>query len=67
MKIEYGGQVMEETKFVSVGEIQKKYLPVSKKVIRKMLTENLDVIRNGNRIKFMNYVNNSYKNKLDMV
>ncbi len=67
MKIEYGGQVMEETKFVSVGEIQKKYLPVSKKVIRKMLTENLDVIRNGNRIKFMNYENNSYKNKLDMV
>lgn len=41
---------MEETKFISVGEIQKKYLPVSKKVIRKMLTENLNVIRNGNRI-----------------
>lgn len=41
---------MEETKFVGVGEIQKKYLPVSKKVIRKMLTENLNVIRNGNRI-----------------
>ena len=58
---------MEETKFVSVGEIQKKYLPVSKKEIKKMLTENLDVIRNGNRIKFMNYENNSYKNKLDMV
>ncbi len=41
---------MEETKFVGVGEIQKKYLPVNKKVIRKMLTENLNVIRNGNRI-----------------
>lgn len=41
---------MEETKFVGVGEIQKKYLPVSKKVIRKMLTENLNIIRNGNRI-----------------
>ena len=41
---------MEETKFVGVGEIQKRYLPVSKKVIRKMLVENLNVIRNGNRI-----------------
>lgn len=41
---------MEETKFVDVNEIQKKYLPVSKKVIRKILTENLNVIRNGNRI-----------------
>lgn len=41
---------MEETKFVGVVEIQKKYFPVSKKVIRKMLTENLNVIRNGNRI-----------------
>lgn len=41
---------MEETKFVGVCEIQRRYLPVSKKVIRKMLTENLHVIRNGNRI-----------------
>lgn len=44
------GRIMEETKFVGVNEIQKKYLPVSKKVIRKLLTENLNVIRNGNRI-----------------
>lgn len=44
------GKNMEETKFVGVSEIQKKYLPVSKKVIRKLLTENLNVIRNGNRI-----------------
>lgn len=44
------GRVMEETKFINVNEIQRRYLPVSKKVIRKMLVENLNVIRNGNRI-----------------
>lgn len=54
---------MEETVFISVSEIQKKYLPVSKKKIRKILNSKLNVKRNGNRIlvnreQFLAYINN---------
>ena len=43
-------KAMDETKYVGVSEIQRNYLPISKKAIRKMLTKNFHVLRNGNRI-----------------
>ena len=54
---------MAETTFIGVKEIQEKYLPVSKKKIRKMLNSHMDVKRNGNRIlvnreQFLNFINN---------
>lgn len=54
---------MEETTFIGVNEIQAKYLPMSKKKIRKILNTHLAVKRNGNRIlvsreQFLNFINN---------
>lgn len=39
-----------KTLYLTVDEVQKQYLPIGKKKIRKMLVDNLNVIRNGNRI-----------------
>lgn len=38
------------TEWIDVNEIQEKYLPISKKAIRKVLKENLDVARTGKKI-----------------
>ena len=38
------------TQWIDVNEIQEKYLPISKKAIRKMLKDNLDIARTGKKI-----------------
>lgn len=38
------------TEWIDVNEIQEKYLPISKKAIRKALKENLDIARTGKKI-----------------
>ena len=38
------------TEWIDVNEIQEKYLPISKKAIRKVLKENLDIARTGKKI-----------------
>lgn len=40
----------EKTQWIDVSEIQRTYLPISKKAIRKLLKENLDVTRTGNKM-----------------
>jgi len=37
-------------KWLTVSEIQREYLPLSKKKIRKLICENLDVTRVGNKL-----------------
>lgn len=39
-----------KTQWIDVNEIQKTYLPISKKAIRKTLKENLDIARTGKKI-----------------
>lgn len=41
---------MEKTQWITVSEIQKEYLPISKKAIRKIIKENLDVAKTGKKI-----------------
>lgn len=36
--------------WVSVSEIQRLYLPLSKKKIRELICKNLDVVRAGNKL-----------------
>lgn len=38
------------TQWIDVNEIQKVYLPISKKAIRKMLKKNLDIARTGKKM-----------------
>lgn len=38
------------TQWVDVNYIQQHYLPISKKAIRKMLKENLDIARTGKKL-----------------
>ena len=40
----------ESKKWITVSEIQREYLPLGKKRIRKLICENLDVIRAGNKL-----------------
>ena len=40
----------KSTQWIDVKEIQEKYLPISKKAIRKILKENLDVARTGKKL-----------------
>ena len=40
----------KNTQWVDVNFIQQHYLPISKKAIRKMLKENLDIARTGKKI-----------------
>ena len=40
----------KSTQWIDVNAIQEKYLPISKKAIRKILKENLDVARTGKKI-----------------
>lgn len=43
-------ETQNTTEWIDVNEIQEKYLPVSKKAIRKVLKENLDIARTGMKI-----------------
>lgn len=49
-----GAYIMSDTQniteWIDVNEIQEKYLPISKKAIRKVLKENLDIARTGKKI-----------------
>lgn len=38
------------TEWIDANEIQEKYLPISKKAIKKVLKENLDIARTGKKI-----------------
>ena len=40
----------KNTQWIDVNEIQKTYLPISKKAIRKILKENLDIARTGKKM-----------------
>ena len=41
---------MNTTQWVDINYVQQHYLPLSKKVIRKMLKDNLDIARTGKKI-----------------
>lgn len=43
-------QKKNSTQWVDVNYIQQHYLPISKKAIRKMLKENLDIARTGKKL-----------------
>ena len=43
------------TEWIDVNEIQQKYLPISKKAIRKILKENLDIAKTGKKKGSVNY------------
>ena len=43
-------ETQNTTEWIDVNEIQEKYLPISKKAIRKVLKENLDIARTGKNI-----------------
>lgn len=43
-------KVNESKKWITVSEIQREYLPLGKKRIRKLICENLDVTRAGNKL-----------------
>ena len=43
-------ETQNTTEWIDVNEIQEKYLPISKKTIRKVLKENLDIARTGKKI-----------------
>ena len=43
-------ETTKTTEWIDVNEIQEKYLPISKKAIRRVLKENLDVARTGKKI-----------------
>ena len=39
----------QKPQWISVSEIQNEYLPISKKAIRRMLKQNLDIARTGGK------------------
>ena len=41
---------VNNTQWVDVNYIQQHYLPISKKAIRKMLKENLDIAKTGKKL-----------------
>ena len=43
-------ETQNTTEWIDVNEIQEKYLPISKKAIRKVLKKNLDIARTGKKI-----------------
>ena len=43
-------ETTKTTEWIDVNEIKEKYLPISKKAIRRVLKENLDVARTGKKI-----------------
>ena len=44
----------QKPQWISVSEIQKEYLPISKKAIRRMLKQNLDIARTGGKYQANN-------------
>ena len=55
----------KSTQWIDVNEIQEKYLPISKKAIRKILKENLDVARTGKKLlverhQFLAFLRNEF-------
>lgn len=40
----------EKTQWIDVSEIQRTYLPISKKAIRKLLKEHLDITKAGSKM-----------------
>lgn len=53
----------KNTQWIDVREIQERYLPISKKAIRKILKENLDVARTGKKLlverqQFLDFLRN---------
>ena len=54
-----------DTEWIDVSEIQEKYLPISKKAIRKILKEHLDIARTGKKIlverkQFLDFLRNEF-------
>ena len=43
-------ETQNTTEWIDVNEIQEKYLPISKKAIRKVLKKNLDIARTGKKL-----------------
>ena len=43
-------ETQNTTEWIDVTEIQEKYLPISKKAIRKVLKKNLDIARTGKKL-----------------
>ena len=43
-------ETQNTTEWIDVNEIQEKYLPISKKAIRKILKEHLDIAKTGKKI-----------------
>lgn len=43
-------ETQNTTEWIDVNEIHEKYLPISKKAIRKVLKKNLDIARTGKKL-----------------
>ena len=55
----------ENKQWMTISEIQATLLPISKKAIRKLVKENLDVVRYGRKIlverqQLLDYLRNEY-------
>lgn len=58
-------ETQNTTEWIDVNEIQEKYLPISKKAIRKILKEHLDIARTGKKIlverkQFLDFLRNEF-------
>ena len=58
-------ETQNTTEWIDVSEIQEKYLPISKKSIRKILKEHLDIARTGKKIlverkQFLDFLRNEF-------
>lgn len=58
-------ETQNATEWIDVSEIQEKYLPISKKAIRKILKEHLDIARTGKKIlverkQFLDFLRNEF-------
>lgn len=58
-------ETTENKQWMTISEIQSTLLPISKKAIRKLVKENLDVVRYGRKIlverkQLLDYLRNEY-------
>lgn len=58
-------ETQNTTEWIDVNEIQEKYLPISKKAIRKILKEHLDIAKTGKKIlverkQFLDFLRNEF-------
>ena len=58
-------ETQNTTEWIDVNEIQEKYLPISKKAIRKFLKEHLDIAKTGKKIlverkQFLDFLRNEF-------